>query len=75
MKKLLFILLITIFTLSAFAADGDLDASFGTGGKVITGNSFNEGGRDVVIQPDGKIITVGTKTSTFNSAKYGGQSL
>ncbi len=75
-KKLLNFALVTaaallIFTggnSAIFAADGDLDASFDGDGKVITGNFFNEGGRDTVIQPDGKIITVGAKTSNFNSA-------
>ena len=34
MKKLFFIFIITIFTYSAFAADGDLDTSFGGSGIV-----------------------------------------
>ncbi|MEO6589460.1 MAG: delta-60 repeat domain-containing protein, partial [Pyrinomonadaceae bacterium] len=67
MKKIALLILITLFTVSAFAADGDLDGTFGTGGKVVTGNFFDEGGRDVAIQPDGKIIAVGAKTSNFNS--------
>ncbi len=60
---------LTIFFIvaaSAFAADGDLDQTFDGDGKVITGNFYEEGGRDVVVQPDGKIVVVGGRTSTFN---------
>ncbi|WP_369173324.1 calcium-binding protein [Streptomyces sp. R28] len=43
----------------AFAAPGDLDTTFGTGGKVsITTDTFAEG-QDMAIQPDGRIISVG----------------
>ncbi|MGW5470706.1 calcium-binding protein [Streptomyces chartreusis] len=43
----------------AFAAPGDLDATFGTGGRVtITAPSYAEG-EDVAVQPDGKIVSVG----------------
>ncbi|WDF42272.1 calcium-binding protein [Streptomyces sp. T12] len=43
----------------AFAAPGDLDPTFGTGGKVsITTDTFAEG-QDMAIQPDGRIISVG----------------
>ena len=45
---------------SASAAPGDLDPSFGSGGRAI----LTPGGREVVytdvaIQPDGKIVLVG----------------
>ncbi len=41
-------------------ADGTLDFSFGTGGKVITPiGSREDQVRDALIQPDGKIIVVG----------------
>ncbi|MGW4753352.1 calcium-binding protein [Streptomyces chartreusis] len=43
----------------AFAAPGDLDATFGTGGRVtISASSYAEG-EDVTVQPDGKIVSVG----------------
>ncbi|MGW6791183.1 calcium-binding protein [Streptomyces chartreusis] len=43
----------------AFAAPGDLDATFGTGGRVtVTAPSSSEG-EDVAVQPDGKIVSVG----------------
>lgn len=44
----------------AHAAAGDLDPTFGSGGKVTTefSGSF-EGAHDVTIQPDGKIVAAG----------------
>jgi uncharacterized delta-60 repeat protein len=52
----------------AQAADGDLDPTFGTGGKVVT--DFNDStdwlGR-VALQPDGKIVTAGV---SFPGNKY-----
>ncbi|GAA4011223.1 calcium-binding protein [Streptomyces plumbiresistens] len=48
----------------AFAAPGDLDPSFGTGGKVsIDQNYFQYFGEDeeVVLQSDGRIVTAGTE--------------
>ena len=38
------------------AADGDLDPSFGTGGKVVTILADHGGAADVAIQDDGKIV-------------------
>jgi uncharacterized delta-60 repeat protein len=38
---------------------GDLDASFGVGGKVITDFGENDLGRAIALQPDGKIVVVG----------------
>ncbi len=51
---------VTAFGGTAAAAPGDLDASFGGGGRV----TFTPGGKpgrvfDVAIQPDGKILLVG----------------
>ncbi len=43
---------------------GDLDATFGIGGKVMTDNGAAEFANSVVIQPDGKIVAAGyTRTS------------
>jgi uncharacterized delta-60 repeat protein len=56
---------------------GDLDASFGVGGKVITdfaGN--NDEGKAVALQPDGKIVLVGSASDLvtggtgFGVARY-----
>jgi uncharacterized delta-60 repeat protein len=42
------------------AANGDLDATFGNGGKILTDfSAANDNGRAVVVQPDGKIIVAG----------------
>jgi uncharacterized delta-60 repeat protein len=61
--------LTTILAAGVRAADGDLDAAFDGDGKVITNGFLQNGGRDVVVQPDGKIIVVGgKKTPTFTLA-------
>ena len=39
---------------------GDLDTTFGVGGKVLTDISGeNDEGQDVALQPDGKIVVAG----------------
>jgi uncharacterized delta-60 repeat protein len=43
------------------AAEGDLDPTFGTGGKVVTDIGVFERAADVVTQPDGKIVMAATK--------------
>lgn len=52
-----------------YAADGELDRTFGNDGTVAIdfGLDFEEA-RDVVVQPDGKIIVVGT-SEDLNSRK------
>jgi uncharacterized delta-60 repeat protein len=56
--------------LRAHAAAGDLDTSFGVGGKVVTdvsqAGSSDEFAHDVAIQPDGKIIAVGQAVNSTN---------
>jgi uncharacterized delta-60 repeat protein len=52
---------------AASAAAGDLDTSFGTGGKRVLPGT--EQPLDVYVQPDGKIITVGGQNSIFSSFK------
>lgn len=52
----------TDFALARYDADGDLDPSFGTGGRVLT--DMGSQGRDeevkaVALQPDGKIVVAG----------------
>ncbi len=45
---------------SLMAAPGDLDSTFGTGGKVLTNTGAGAvAGRAIVIQPDGKIVVAG----------------
>src|SRR6266542_1606848 len=53
------------FALARYNADGSLDTSFGTGGKVTTDFGF---GADVAwavaVQPDGKIVAAGYASAT-----------
>ncbi|HET6879254.1 MAG TPA: DUF4214 domain-containing protein, partial [Pirellulales bacterium] len=53
-----------------YLANGDLDPAFGVGGKVATtvGSSSSAGG--VALQPDGKIVVVGTSGSDFAVVRY-----
>lgn len=41
------------------AADGDLDAVFGTGGKFLTSSATSDYLERIALQPDGKIIAAG----------------
>jgi uncharacterized delta-60 repeat protein len=53
---------------AAVAAAGDLDATFGSGGKVATDLSgFNDRASAIAVQPDGKIVVAGT-TNVFAPA-------
>jgi uncharacterized delta-60 repeat protein len=56
----------TDFALLRFDLEGDLDTSFGEGGQVQTnvGNSW-EDIRDLVIQPDGKIVAGGSSNRSY----------
>jgi uncharacterized delta-60 repeat protein len=57
----------------AGAAAGDLDPSFGSGGKVFTDFGLADGAYGVVVQPDGKIVAVGyanTGGYAFLLARY-----
>ena len=48
------------FAVVRYNSDGSLDAGFGTGGKVTTAiGSFDEEGKSVAIQADGKIVVAG----------------
>jgi len=44
---------------AAFAAPGDLDSTFGIGGKVMTETGYAEMVHAVALQPDGKIVVAG----------------
>ena len=52
------------------ADDGDLDPSFGEGGKVIT--AFNGAAYSIAVQPDGKLVLAGGGTTEFALARYNG---
>jgi uncharacterized delta-60 repeat protein len=47
------------FALARYTAEGELDDSFGDGGKVVFSVLDDNLGRKVVIQPDGKIVIAG----------------
>lgn len=77
--KTLFVIAICLFaSVKTFAfADGDLDTTFGTGGKVFT--QFSPHGpqpaTDIAVQPDSKIVVVSGALATFlqsglNIARY-----
>lgn len=45
--------------LARYLDDGSLDASFGTGGRVVTQAGRDETAHAVAVQPDGKIVVAG----------------
>ncbi len=49
--------------LSRFNADGSLDISFGSGGRVITDTGIVSEGKALAVQPDGKIVVVASAGS------------
>jgi uncharacterized delta-60 repeat protein len=52
------------YALARLLSDGSLDPSFGTGGKVTTPLAGGvDAGRDGLLQPDGRIVVVGTAGS------------
>jgi uncharacterized delta-60 repeat protein len=71
------VVLLSVLTLNvalaspAAAAAGDLDTSFDADGKVTTDFGGFDGAADVAIQPDGKIVAVGSATGgNFALARY-----
>jgi uncharacterized delta-60 repeat protein len=71
----------TEFALARYTADGTLDATFGTDGKVTTafhnpsGTSFDNVLHALVLQPDGRLVAAGTARGTpvhidFALARY-----
>ncbi|HMT06566.1 MAG TPA: FG-GAP-like repeat-containing protein [Pyrinomonadaceae bacterium] len=54
------VLLLACFSTFAFGAAGDLDPTFGSGGKVFATVAGMEPARGMTLQPDGKVIIVGT---------------
>ena len=57
----------TNFALARFDSGGNLDASFGAGGKVITEIGSLSRSRALLIQPDQKIVAGGTATEGNNT--------
>jgi uncharacterized delta-60 repeat protein len=66
--KTIILIVIYLGTKNSFAQSGNLDPSFGSGGKVITtfSSSSNDGGNAVVIQSDGKIVVAGWSSIASN---------
>src|SRR6266567_3068400 len=54
----------------ARAAAGDLDPSFGTGGKVTTAFAAPASASDVAVGPNGRIVVAGTVAGNFAVAAY-----
>jgi uncharacterized delta-60 repeat protein len=54
------------FALTRYNADGSLDASFGSGGKVTTDIAGHNASYSVTLQPDGKILAAGHTQSGGN---------
>ena len=70
-----FSLLIAVGAHPVVAADGDLDTSFGTGGKVTTEVGSDDYALSVAIQSDGKIVAAGYSTGSnldFALVRYAG---
>ena len=60
------------FSVFRYNSNGTLDASFGTGGSVITVfGGENEYPREVVLQPDGKIVVMGDVNVAGNADYFG----
>ena len=61
------------FALARYAANGSLDPTFGTGGKVTTDFGHGEEAFALALQPDGKIVVAGGSSvgdSDFALARY-----
>ena len=54
----------------AQAAPGDLDPTFSGDGKVVTDFGGSDNGAGVAVQPDGKIVVVGTAARDVALARY-----
>ncbi len=59
------------FALVRYNADGSLDATFGTGGKVLTGfGTVGDSARALALQPDGKLVAAGHTHEDIALARY-----
>ena len=59
-----------IFALMRFNADGTVDSSFGSGGKLVTDFGRDSEGLNLTMQPDGKILVAGYSNSDFAVTRY-----
>lgn len=60
------------FALMRFLVNGTPDPTFATAGLALTDFGDSEWAFDMVIQPDGKILSVGESVSQFALARHGG---
>ncbi|HMX17350.1 MAG TPA: hypothetical protein PKD29_10895, partial [Rhodocyclaceae bacterium] len=60
----------TDFSLARYNADGSLDGGFGTGGKLTADIAAADSGSAVAVQPDGKIVVVGTSSGDIVVLRY-----
>jgi uncharacterized delta-60 repeat protein len=60
------------FALVRYTSNGNLDASFGTGGKVTTdiGSGTADDANSLILQPDGKLVVAGAKNGDFALVRY-----
>ena len=58
------------FAVVRYNGNGSLDASFGSGGKVITDFGGSDAALAVALQPDGKIVAAGSSSNNFALARY-----
>jgi uncharacterized delta-60 repeat protein len=62
------------FALARYDSDGTLDATFGSGGKVVTDLGGNDEAFALVVQPDGALVAAGVSTAAgsldFALARY-----
>ena len=67
--SMIFIIALIIHQSAAVqAAPGDLDLSFGIGGKVMTQTGYDDKVYAAAIQPDGKIVVAGTRMLNVENA-------
>ena len=57
---------------TALALPGDLDPTFGNGGLVIHDLGANDNAFGALVQPDGKVLAVGSSSGTVALARYAG---
>ncbi|MGD1219128.1 calcium-binding protein [Streptomyces krungchingensis] len=58
------------FTVARYNADGSVDTSFGTNGRVLTDFAGPTEAMDVALQPDGKIVAAGYSGGRAAVARY-----
>lgn len=68
--QVLALLLTASLTGCAHPMPGDLDPTFGAGGKVITDLGGDGGISAIAIQPDGKIVAAGSASFRFSPSNF-----